>query len=383
MGPPALGWMMMAWLALSASQAGEPASVDGASAFEEALLEDAEPGVSWPFTQRLDAEGSVLWADGITLTEASVATRLSSAAVDLGLGVARNGFEIAYEPEIFGSDTRLSEDRLLYSIDGQWHVSERWSVLGSASCYDGFADYRSLWISEYYEQLFGAVDGYVEPSPKGASFTLGLEWEYLPVMGTLRLTGGYGKDTIAPAYDFAATGLERSRPDLYTKSLQLQAENVLSPRVVMQNTFQYTDTTNREKRWTGQSAWNVALAERVFLRLHGGLAVEQPNFDAYFFGGSVEYEFLDDWFFRLNARYYEDTGEIENSLGGFTSSAPALESVELGAGLRWEGAHSALNLYVGYYQTEYDALAPDNAFLKNLYNDRRWGLVQLSYTYNF
>lgn len=361
---------------------GEPGDLSGRErqTAVEAIQEQAS---GWSGRQRLDGEASVLWADGLVLSAYALAGRVTSDPFDLGLTVTRNEFAVTYEPEILGSPASLSEDRMLYTLDGRSSLGREWSLLGSASYYDGFTDYRSLWISEYYEQLFGDVDGYVEPSPKGRSLSLGVEWEYIPVMGKIRFTGGYGLDTIAPAYDFDSDGLVRSRPNLYSKTLQVQAENVLSARVATQNSLQYTDTTTRDKRWSAQSSWNIAVAEDWFLRVHGGYSVEQPAFDAVFAGCTVEFEFADDWFFRLNGRYYEDTGEIENSLGGFTSSAPSLESVELGAGIRWEGIHSALNLYMGYYQTEYGSLAEDNMFLKNLYNDRRWGLLQLSYTYLF
>ncbi len=369
-----LGWLSVGWL-----PAGEFVDTDVDPVFEE------ESGLfsSWSFRTRFDAESSVLWADGIVLSEHALGGRITSDPFDVGLTVGYSTFDLDYEPSIFGADTTLTEDRTTYALDGRVTLASQWDLVGSVAYYDGFSDYRSLWISEYYNQLFGGVPSFVDPAPKGVSYTLGLEWEYIPIMAKVRLTGGYGKDTIAPAYDIGENGLERSRPDLYTKLLQLQTENVLSSRVVVQNTFQYTDTTNREKRWTAQTGWNIALADALYLRLLGGYAVEQPSFEAYHIGGTLEYQVADEWFVRVNARYYEDTGEIENSLGGFTSSAPGLESFEFGAGLRWQGVHSALNLYAGYYQTNYDALAEDNLFLQNLYADRRWGLVQLSYTYSF
>ncbi len=350
---------------------------------EESIIEESESTPSFDYSLRSDVEGSVLFGDGITLSEYSLYTQLTSDPFDLGITLSYDTYEIDYEPEIFGRATKLSTSQDTIAFDGRLTLGDHWNLIGTASYYDGYADYRSLWISEYYDQLFGAVDGYIDPSPKGVSFSLGLEWEYIPVMAKVRLTGGYSKDTIAPAYDFGENGLVRSRPDLYTNFFQLQTENVLTNKLVMQNTFQYTNTTNREKRWSARTALNYAINDRLFMRFNGGFAVEQPTFDAYYAGLSLEYQFIDNWFLRLNGRYYEDTGEIENSLGGFTSSAPALESFELGAGLRWQGVNSALNLYVAYYQTEYEPLAEDNAFLQNLYNDRRWGIVQLSYTYNF
>jgi hypothetical protein len=376
-----LGLLVLALSAAIAKAGGE----SDFTVFEddESTIELEDEGFGWAFNTRIDAEGSVLWADGIILDEYSIGTRLTSEPIDLALTITRNSYDVDYEPSIFGAPTSLAEDSWTYAFDSRVSLAKNWNLLGSASYYDGYTDYRSLWINEYYSQLFGEVPGYIEAAPKGSRFNLGVEWEYIPVVAKIRLTGVYGKDTIAPASEFGENGLERSRPDLYTKSLQLQTENVLSQRVIVQNTFQFTDTTNREKRWSGQTAWNIALAEDWFLRLNAGGAIEQPNFDAYYFGGAVEYRFADDWFFRLNGRYYEDTGEIENSLGGFTSSAPSLKSVELGAGIRWQGVHNSVNLYVGYYQTEYAPLAEDNIFLENLYNDRRWGLVQLTYTHTF
>ncbi|MFT4637642.1 MAG: hypothetical protein ACI8T1_000952 [Verrucomicrobiales bacterium] len=375
-----LSWSCLASVAIVACAIGGETDMDLDGTVESI---EEERSLSWRFRTQIDAEGSVLWSDGIILTEYSLGTRLASDYVDIGLTITRNDYDVTYEPEIFGSAADLSEDSLAYALDGRLSLGKRWNLLGSVSYYDGFTDYRSLWISEYYGQLFGGVPEYRGPDPEGTSVTLGLEWEYIPVMGKLRLTGGYGKDTIATAYEFGENGLTSSRPNLYTNFIQFQTENVLSPSVVVQNTVQYTNTTNREKRWSTQTAWNVTLMDGLVLRMHGGFAVEHPAFDAYFFGGTLEYELVDDWFFRINARYYEDTGEIENGLGGFTSSAPSLESTELGVGLRWQGIHSAVNLYAGYYQTEYDPLLEGNAFLKNLYNDRRWGIVQLTYSYTF
>ena len=374
---------MIGWLAVLAFPAVIVAGEFTGEDFSEVAPEAEEDGFVWHPDGRVDVESSVLWADGIRLEEYSLGGRLTSDFVELGLTVARNTYALDYEPQIFGAPTSLEEEQYTYSLDMAVTLAPQWKVLGSASYYDGFSDYRSLWISEYYSQLFGEVPGYHEASPKGRSGMLGLEWEYIPVTGKLRLTAGYSKDTIAPSADIGENGLEQGRPNLYTRTLQFQTENVLTPRIVVQNTLQYTDTTNRDYRWSAQTAWNVALSEDWFLRLSAGGAIEDPNFDAYYFGGAIERRVAENWYVRLNARYYEDTGEIENSLGGFNSSAPSLKSIELGAGLRWQGVSSAINLYVGYYQTEYDPLAEDNAFLENLYNDRRWGLVQLNYTHTF
>ena len=119
------------------------------------------------------------------------------------------------------------------------------------------------------------------------------------------------------------------------------------------------------------------------LRATAGGAVEQPSFDALYFGGTLEYQFLDGWYLSATGRYYQDTGEIENSLGGFNSSAPGLDTFQVGLGLRRQKGLSAVKLYLGYYETDYDGLSEDNAFLGNLYADRRWGIFQLTYSRYF
>ena len=345
----------------------------------EAIIESPR----WDLRPSLDAEGSVLWSDGIVLQEYSLYSQISSDLVDIGIIIVKSEFDVDYEPQIFGRDIDLSEDTERYAIDGSLALGSQWSVNGAAGYYEGFTNYRSLWISEYFGQLFGGLDDNLAPMPKGSNFSLGAKWEYMPVVATISLTAGYSKDTIAPGYEFGANGLVSGRRNLYTKTLQLQAENVITPRLVVQNTAQHTDTTNREKRWAMRTSVNCAITDSCFFRLQGGFSLERPNFDAVYGGASLEFEFTDGWFFRLNSRYYIDTGEIENGLSGFTSSAPPLETFELGAGLRWQGVHGALNLYTAYYQTEYESLGEDNAFLQNLYNDRRWGIVQLSYTCSY
>ena len=375
---------MVALLSLGCvAQAGEEVDWSAVDSVDTSEFDDEESGFAWDFKSRADIESSVLWADGVTLTEYSFYPQLTSDLFDLGISIAYSGFELDYEPEVFGSDENLSANQIRYAFDGRLSLGKQWNLLATTAYYDGFGDYQSLWISEYYEQLFGEVPSYIGPSPKGFSTSLGLEWEYVPVVAKLRITGGYSKDTIAPSYDVGDTGIERGRPNLYTNFVQLEAENVLTSRFVLQNSLQYTNTTNREKRWGFQTSANVAILDNLFFRGNAGFAVEQPRFDAFYFGGSLEYQFADSWFARINARYYEDTGEIQNSLGGFDTSAPPLESFELGAGIRWQGVNSALNFYVGYYQTDYEALSFDNEFLKNLYNDRRWGLLQLTFTHNF
>ena len=79
-------------------------------------------------------------------------------------------------------------------------LGERWTLLGSGGLYDGFADYRSRWLDEYYRQQFSTIPGYQKADPKGFNVSAGLRWEYAPTTAFLQVEGGYLWDQIAPGY---------------------------------------------------------------------------------------------------------------------------------------------------------------------------------------
>ncbi len=331
----------------------------------------------------VQADADVLWASGILLEEYRGEARWEGARYELGLQFAHTGFDLDYEPNIFGFDTRLKETRRLISGDISVPVHDRVQLNAAVVVYDGFSDYRSLWISQWYEQLVGEVPGYIEPDPEGYSLSAGLRWEYIPLNAWLELSAAYGKDVIAPAYDFIETGLQRGEDELFTESLNATFENVLHPRIITQTILRWNDTTNRENRWSLANETHFALLDRWVLRTQAGAAVEDPNFDAYYYGAALDWEFAGGFYAGVSLRYYADTGEIENSLGGFNSSAPELNTFEFGLSLRWQGDSTSAKLYVGYLESDYSSLSEDNVFLGNLYRDREWGVFQFSVSHKF
>ena len=346
---------------------------------------DAEGGSWWSGFRppSVELDGEALWSDDIALLQNRVTTRWRVNDADLVVGYGYNRFHLDYEPTIVGWARDISLDT--HSANGEltWPVTDSLSVVAGGSLYSGFTDYRSLWISEYYRQLFGEADGYVAPDPEGWFFNMGLIWNYLPNTGKLELRFGHGRDTIAPGYDVGADGLTRSRPRLHQKQVSLEQEHILNRRTLMRNRLSWTDLTNREKRWNAQTDLNVILTDSWVLRTTFGGAVEKPQFEALYGGVTLNHEFHPGWHVSLGARLYHDTGEIENSLGGFNTSAPELDTFEVSLGLRWQREWSVWKIQAAYYETDYAELAEDNEFLANLYKNREWGMLQLSYSRQF
>ena len=83
-----LGLLVLALSAAIAKAGGE----SDFTVFEddESTIELEDEGFGWAFNTRIDAEGSVLWADGIILDEYSIGTRLTSEPIDLALTIMRN-----------------------------------------------------------------------------------------------------------------------------------------------------------------------------------------------------------------------------------------------------------------------------------------------------
>jgi hypothetical protein len=111
------------------------------------------------------------------------------------------------------------------------------------------------------------------------------------------------------------------------------------------------------------------------LRSEGGVATEEPKFNAWFVGGSLEYEITPAVQIGLTGRYYEDTGEIENSLP-ITSAAPPLRSWETGLRLRAGWPRVAFQVYAGILQADYDRQPGIGEEFTYLYSDRTWGLAR-------
>lgn len=353
---------------------------------ESPSVDTAESNGNWlesifDGVNRLDLEAETLDSDDVDIQRYGLQFEAQHLVWNYSLTLGYTDYELDYRPAVIGSDTDLAERSRSIQANLGVKLKGGWDLDFAARHYDGFAGYRSIWIAEYYRQVFGFFPGYIDPDPEGYSFSLGARYSYLSGH-SVRLSVGYGRDTIAPGYSVGAVGLERSRPNLYRRSATLSFENVWTPWLKSQNRISYVDITSRDRRLSLSSTWHIALGEDWTLRVQGGYSEEDPEFEAVYGGVAIEWEFAEGWYISLNADLYSDTGEIPNA-GLVSTAAPGVDTMQYGVGLRWVGENSAVRLFVAIYENDYEALSPGNQIFRNLYQDRDWTLIQLSYTCQF
>jgi thiol-disulfide isomerase/thioredoxin len=376
------------------------AVIDGLGTGEARATPAAAPASAAPAENTVEADTEFAWASDFLLTDSGVKFRRKVGGTEWDASVRYASFREDYRPNLnvdgLGYPERLNEDRFSGLINLRQRVATPLQLLASASAYDGYPDYRRVWIANRYRQKyddprFPRINGYEEPDPKGYGGAAGLRWEYLPTVAFAELRLGYQHEQTAPGYvdelftnsvgeldARAAPG--REQIDSYLGSFS--SENVLTSRVRVLNEFSFTDTTDRELRFAYKGSINVALGERWVARGYGGVSTEAPQFDAHFFGLTLEYEVLPNLAFLVTGRYYKDTGEIENSLP-VTSAAPPLTSWDAGAGVRWSVGRSTFRLYGGPFWTDYHPRPGIGTEFIHLYADRNWGLAQLSWSVQF
>jgi len=333
-------------------------------------------------TQEITGTGEILSADDIEIR--TYQTRYSGIegpwTVEAGVSWSEYGED--YAPIVSGEDAKLTEE----TIQADLSITRKWneSISGTLrfSAYDGFAEYRSIWTSEYYRQFFGDFEDYYPPDPHGHAFGASVDWDYLPGTGKAVFNFGYSRDEIAPGWSFnpEAGRPEPGRENLNTVSGSVQAEQVLAPWLKTGLNLTARKTTERSGRYGVANTW-AASAGPLGFQINAGYTGESPSFNAVYASGLVEWNFLPQWSAYLGYRAYQDGGEIEAS--GFNALAPAIESREVFGGLRWDRGDLALSGGVGFLSTDYEPLSEENEFFGNLYKDRDWLTFRLSASYRF
>ena len=353
----------------------------------------ASAAFAGPFTHRLEGDSEILRTSDLFLTESGLRYERELGGLRLDASFIRASFDEDYRPvqsfDIFGFPEHLHEERYGGQATVRPKVSESLELLVSGGAYDGFQDYRRVWLNNYYRQQyhnprFPPRPGYQEATPKGWNVLAGLRWEYLPLAGFLEAHGGYSLDEVAPGYEVdPATGFAiRGRADLYTSSFRISSENVLGARVRTFNEVDVTDTTRRELRVSWQGKLNCALSQRWVLRSYGGYTTEAPQFEAYWVGAALEVDLTRHCTLIADGHYYRDTGEIVDPFL-LSSAAPGLETYQASIGARFTWPRLILKLSVGPYFTRYKPLARISRAFSNLYRDRDWGLAQMALSVSF
>ena len=332
------------------------------------------------------ADSVALIASDVLVAETLAEYRQTRLSSELTLSLSHRYIEVHHESDYLGvrGEDDLTSNRSGIRTRGRFGMSGPLTLTVEGGAYEGYQNYRSLWLNEYYRHMvdvlktyFDDLKGYREAEPWGCNASTGLRWEYLPAAGSVEASLSYQYDVVAPGYEIG-TRLVRLRDQYDTVSGRLAFENVLTRRVRALAECQIDDATDRELRFTLQESLNCALAEHWVLRLALAGATEEPDFESKSVGATLERDWYGTWFVSLFGRYYEDTSEIENAVSG-SAVAPPLETYQTGVGLRWQGQRSSLKLVVGPCFSRYHADSPRVTAFDQLYQDRDWLSVQLAF----
>ena len=356
---------------------------EGAAA-EESPAGDTAVSILTSHSLEIWADG--MWSDDILLTDTTATHIYSLGKTEFRTSYSFSTLKLEYDPAeeafvFWREQASITEERHTFQEAVQHIVTPSLTLNCSIGGYDGFQDYRSLWLNEFYRQEY--PDGYEDINPRGYNLGVGLRWEYAPTTSFAQIDYAWQTDTIAPGYEKKPfSSLERGRSELDTQTVGVTLENILTPTLRSQLIGFTTDTTGRELRYGGQGSLNWALAENWVLRSTVGYSEEAPRFEAWFVEETLETDIDGRWFFSLTGRWYEDTGEVDDSLL-LSSAAPNLETWHVGVGIRCQGENYGLKLFAGPYFTRYGALGPYTEPFQNLYRDRDWAIVQFAYSRQF
>jgi hypothetical protein len=339
----------------------------------------------WPKgIQEIVGSGEVISAEDISAQNYNFNYTGTEGPWTISAGVGISAYQLDYAPGVTGGNFRdLSEITDQYSLGLTRKWNNRWSSSVNAGFYDGFAEYRSIWIAEYYRQEFiGFPNAYEAPDPHGESVGTSVKWDYLPGTGLAEFAIRYAHDEIAPGWSFDPFVGNPVPGDstLKTASASLRAEHALAGWLKTQTEISARKVTDRDPRYGIVHGW-AASYQQVGFRLSGGYTDEQPGFDAAYGSAIVEWKFVPQWSVYTGYRLYTDSGEIQAS--GFNASAPAVKSSEIFGGLLWDRGDLSVSVGVGYLTSNYDALRQDNIFLGNLYRDRNWKTFRLAASLKF
>src|SRR5688500_11808583 len=122
--------------------------------FLSAIAATAQPSEFPMHWAELDTEAT--WQSDIFLAETGVRYQQEWDAFRWDAAITHNAYGIEYEPfsayDFFGFQEVLHEDRVAGSLTLRSKIGERVTLIASGGIYDGFSDYRRVWLANYYRQ---------------------------------------------------------------------------------------------------------------------------------------------------------------------------------------------------------------------------------------
>lgn len=199
------------------------------------------------------------------------------------ISLSASEFSFDYAPVDFdfnGSKVSRDEKNHALQMNSRRDLNDRFTLLLGAGAYDGFTNYRSAWLDEYYDHQFSDLTGvpgaefYRKADPKGFNANAGLRWMYRPSSAFAQLTLSRLQDDVAPGYEIDFDGLRRGQLVLATTAVNLSTENILTKRIRSLVSLRASQTSERSWRYGGEIALNAALGERWIARVQAGATTE-------------------------------------------------------------------------------------------------------------
>ena len=337
-------------------------------------------------SQELGLKMEAMAADDIVLNDYSTYFQLIKGDYKTVLSYKHAGIWIDYQPPVsalVGTPTDRHSEMNSLRVSTQGPAGQNLLWLAEGGAYQGFQDFKSLWLDEYYHQLFANFPGYKEFDPYGSDILLGLRWDYLPASALAKVSVLYAHDRVSPAWEpVIGKGLSSTSPTLHSVGARIELENVLTTRFRTHNSLSVNDKTERAPRWSFESMDNYALSDSWVAKGTLGGALESPEFTAFWTTATLEWDYQKTWFLGLNTRFYQDSGETDDFLP-FGVNAPPAKAFGVSASLRWiDGANQA-SIAIGPYWTRYDGKNLLTSPVATLYSDRSWLWFQAAWSHQF
>jgi hypothetical protein len=324
-------------------------------------------------------------AADVFLSDSDLNARWRNPHRELSLLLGVGQINLDYLPpkiNILGVSNERNETK--ESCQFTWREGLDQRLLWNLSCgaYQGFTDYRSVWLDEYYRQLFGSVAGYETADVGGVNASMGGRYEYLEASGLVSWSVGWQQDAVSPAYEKIIFGpLQQGEDTLTTWRFGLGSEHVLTPRLRFKQDPALILSTARDNRYaySAETVWAITDAWTARLRAE---AVKEAEFHSISGGLLVERDWDGKWFAGMAVRAYRDNGQILDPLL-ISGSAPPLDSLLAQLTLRYSGPNATWRIAVGPYLTRYAELTPGTARFAPLYRNRDWLAVQGAWSWHF
>ncbi len=157
-----------------------------------------ERGGGPPLVQTIEEDSEFVFASDIFLTDSKLRYGQAKGGTQWDAAFAYASFDMNYRHSelvdplgILSFDEHLHKDRVSGLLNLRQRLLEPLTFLGSAGIYDGYPDYRRVWIANFYRQkyanpAFPTIPGYQAPDPKGINASVGARCEYLPTEAGVR-----------------------------------------------------------------------------------------------------------------------------------------------------------------------------------------------------